>query len=256
MKKTFGLLAILALLLPSLGFSDGVSVRLGYFIPQAKGDLWQIEFENMSFTKSNFRNAVLGFTYEHFLTREISLAIGFDSYSKIEPGYYRDYIGYGFTDIGDFGFPADITPEGYDTQFDISHQLSVSMLPIQASLKFTPLGRKSGLMPYIGGGVSLYIWSVKLQGDMIDFTDVWTYDTGSGIVDIYGVKTTNAKEESQLTVGFHGFAGVMFPISGRVALEAEFKYTYGKGTLKNAFEGFGKFDLSGYQISLGINYLF
>jgi opacity protein-like surface antigen len=256
MRKTFGLVAILALLLPGLGFSDGVSIRLGYFIPQAKGDLWQIEFENMSYNKSNFQTVVLGFTYEHFLTREISLSIGFDSYSKIERGYYRDYVGYGFTDIGDFGFPADIRPEGYDTNFDISHQLNISMLPIQASLKITPLGRKSGIMPYVGGGVSLYFWSVKLQGDMIDFTDVWTYDTGSSIIDVYGVRMTDAREENQLTLGFHGFAGLMIPIARRAAVEAEFKYNYGKGTLKDAFEGFGKFDLSGYQISLGINYWF
>jgi hypothetical protein len=250
MKKTFGLLAILALLLPSLGYSDGVSFRLGYYIPQAKSDLWQIEFENMSYSKSNFQTAVLGFTYEHFLTREISVAIGIDIYDKIERGNYRDYVGYTFTE-GDFAFPSS-----YKGDFDISHQLSVSMTPIQASLKIAPLGRKSGFMPYFGGGVSLYIWSVKLQGDMIDFTDVWTYDTGSGAIDIYGVKTTDAREENQLTVGFHGFAGLMIPIARRAALEAEFKYTYGKGTLNHAFEGFGKFDLSGYQISLGINYLF
>jgi opacity protein-like surface antigen len=260
MKKTIGLLAILVLLFPCLGFSDSVSFRLGFFIPKAgdpnnhDSDLWTIEFDNMTYSNTNFRNAVLSFAYEHFLTRELSLVIGFDTYSKIERGDYRDYIGYGYTDIGDFGFPADIQPEGYDTQFAISHQLSVSILPIQASLKLTPFGRKSSFIPYFGGGVSMYIFSVKLRGDMIDFNNLdWVYND---VVQIYPVYTIDARAETRFAVGFQGFAGVMIPLASRMAVEAEFKYTYGKGNLGKNFEDFAKFDLSAYQVSLGINYWF
>jgi opacity protein-like surface antigen len=128
------------------------------------------------------------------------------------------------------------------------------MLPIQASLKLTPLGRKSGFIPYIGGGVSVYVFSVKLQGDMVDFSNLdWFYND---VIQVYPVQITDAKAETRFAFGFHGYAGFMIPFASRIALEAEFKYNYGKGSLGSAFEGFGKFDLSGYQISLGINYLF
>jgi opacity protein-like surface antigen len=256
MKKTLGLLAILVLLLSGLGFSDSVSFRLGYFAPRANSDLWQIEFENMTFTKSDFNAALFGFSYEHFLTREISLVIGLDTYSRIVVGDYRDYVGLTF-DEGDFAFPSD-----YRRDFTISHQLSVSSTPIQVSLKLTPLGRKSGFIPYLGGGVSMYIWKVRLEGDIVDFTDVYVYDDPDfGPVDVYSISYANTyysnpRNETRFAFGFHGFAGFMIPVASRLALEAEFKYHSGKGDLGSAFPDFQKFDLSGYQISLGINYWF
>lgn len=252
MKKTFGLVAILILLLPALGFSDAISVRLAYFIPQAKSELWTIEFENMSFQKSDFQNASLGIYYEHFISREMSLLIGLDAYSQTRYGTYRDYVGYSFIE-GDFAFPYQY----YDGDFDINHNFGVTITPVQASLKLTPLGRRSGFIPYIGGGVTLFIWSVKMKGDIIDFTDEWYYDDDDlGEVPIYGIYQTDARQESKFTVGFHGFAGVMFPIASRLAVEAEFKYNYGKGKMGGTFEGFDAFDLGGYTISAGINYWF
>jgi opacity protein-like surface antigen len=256
MKKTLGLLAILVLLLSGLGFSDSVSFRLGYFAPRANSDLWQIEFDNMTFTKSDFNALLFGFSYEHFLTREISLVIGLDTYSRIVVGDYRDYVGLSF-DEGDFAFPSD-----YIGDFNIRHQLSVSSTPIEVSLKLTPLGRKSGFIPYLGGGVSMYIWRVKLQGDIVDFTDVYVYDDPDfGPVDVYRISYANTSyanpgRETRFAFGFHGFAGFMIPVASRLALEAEFKYYSGKGDLGSSFPDFQKFDLSGYQISLGLNYWF
>jgi hypothetical protein len=250
MKKAIGLAAILILLLPGLGFSDAISVRLSYFIPRAQSELWTIEFENMSYQKSDFQNACLGIYYEHFISREISLLIGLDIYSQICLGNYRDWVGYSFVE-GDLAYP----DKYYDNYWDISHQFSVSITPIQASLKLTPFGRRSSFIPYIGGGVSLYIWSVKLRGDIIDFTNEWV-DDNLPDVPIYGVYPTDARQESRFSVGFQGFAGVMFPIASRLALEAEFKYSYGKGNMGGTFEGFDAFDLSSYQLSVGVNYWF
>ncbi len=252
MKKIIGPVAILILMLPSLGFSDAISVRLSYFIPSAKSELWTIEFENMNFQKSDFQNAVLGIYYEHFFSREISLLVGLDIYSQARLGIYRDYVGYSFAE-GDFAFPYQY----YDGDFDISHNFGVSITPVQVSLKVTPLGRRSGFIPYIGGGVSFYIWSVKMRGDIIDFTDEWVYeDPDLGDVPIYGIYQTDARQETRFSVGYQGFAGIMFPIASRLALEAEFKYSYGKGSLGDTFEGFDNFDLSNYQISVGVNYWF
>jgi hypothetical protein len=252
MKKAIGLVAILVLLLPTLGISGALSFRLGYFVPRAQSDLWTIEFENMSFQKSDFQTTTLGIHYEHFLTKELSVVIGVDSYSQIRLGDYRDFVGYSFEE-GYFAFPADI----YEGAFTISHNFSVSSTPIQMSLKLTPFGRRSGFIPYIGGGVSLYIWSVKLLGDIVDFSDEWVYDDPDlGEVPIYGIYETQARAESRFSVGFQAFAGFMIPVASRLALEAEFKYSQAKGSLGEAIEGFEDFDLGGFQISLGVNYWF
>jgi opacity protein-like surface antigen len=252
MKKTVGLVAILVLLLPSLGLSGALSFRLGYFIPRAQSDLWQIEFDNMDFQKSDFQNTTLGIYYEHFLTRELSVIAGIEGYSQTRLGYYVDFVGYSF-DEGNFAFPADL----YRGEFTPSHNFSVSVTPVQVSLKLTPLGRRSGFIPYLGGGISLYIWSVKLIGDMVDMTDEWIYeDPDLGDVTIYGIYYAQARAENRFNIGFQAFAGFMIPIARRLALEAEFKYNYGKGSLGEAFPDFESFDLGGYQISLGANYWF
>jgi len=73
---------------------------------------------------------------------------------------------------------------------------------------------------------------------------------------IYGIFPAQARAESRFSVGYQGFAGFMIPVASRLAIEAEFKYSVGKGDPGEAFEGFEDFDLGGYQISLGVNYWF
>jgi hypothetical protein len=48
----------------------------------------------------------------------------------------------------------------------------------------------------------------------------------------------------------------MVPFTRRMTFEVEFKYNRAQGELKRAFEGFEPFDLSAYQVSLGLNYWF
>ncbi len=261
MKKIIGLSVLAIFLLPLLGFSDGAfSFRLGYFVPNAKSDLWNIEFQNMTFDKHDFEGLTFGFSYEYFLSRQVSLVFGADIYDRGHYGIYRDWVGYTI-DGYDYAFPYS----EYDGDFDLSQRFHTTIVPIQASLKLLPLGRQGRIIPYIGGGVSLYVWSVELQGDLVDFTDQYVYtDPDLGDVDVYGVYPINARQEARLAVGAHAFAGLMIPIARRTAIEAEFKYSTGKGSFShaddsradNGFAGFQKFDLGGYQVSIGLNYWF
>ena len=253
MKKIFALLAFAVLLLPMLGFSDGsFSFRVGYFVPRADSDLWKIEFDQMSFRKSNFQTATFGLSYECFMTRELSLVFSADIYDRSRFGYYRDYVGV-TVDKVDYAFPA----AQFKGDFDITHSFGMTIVPLQASIKLTPFGRRGSVIPYVGGGVSLFLWNVRLQGDTIDFTNQFIYtDPVLGDVDVFGLTSTDAREDTRLAVGWHAFGGVSIPFASRAALEAEFRYNNGKGKLIDAFAGFEKFDLSGFQISLGINYWF
>jgi len=118
-----------------------------------------------------------------------------------------------------------------------------------------PLGRARKLIPYVGGGVGIYIWSVRLWGDVIDFNDEAAYtDPGTGeVTSVYGIKFANIQDETRVSVGYHAFGGIMMPIANRTTIELEFKYNVVRGNLEN-FLGFQHFDLGGFQISVGINY--
>jgi hypothetical protein len=252
MKKILMMFLVMIFMTPGLIFSDVVSFRLGYFTPRAESDLWQIEFENMTFMKSDFQNALISFSYEHFINPQISFALSVDAYNQQKAGFYQGYVGYADSD-GDWAYP-DI----YVGDFDPSHSFSVTITPIQASVKFTPFGRSQKIIPYVGGGVGVYIWNVKLQGDMVDFSDEW-YDVQEGVT-IYPIYAVDAREESRTAIGFHGFGGIMVPVGRRISLEGEFKYNSAKGNFSDdayaSFEGFEAFDLSGYTISVGLNYWF
>ncbi len=250
MKKHFIILFALILCLPGFVFSDLVSFKVGFFIPRAMSDLWEEEFLNMSFMKSEFQNTNFGFGYEYFVSREFSLILGVEGFTKNKSGIYNDYVG---EDIDSEGYAFD-----YGQGYPISHVFSVSITPVHASLKFTPLGRKGKIIPFAGGGFSAYLWTVRLQGDMIDF------NAGEEFIDLdldavvigYPIYPVDAREENKISFGFHVFGGVMLPVANRISLEGEVRYSRATGTLKDAFIGFEPFDLGGITISVGLNYWF
>lgn len=242
---------ILILLVPCLGFSDLVTFKVGYFIPRADSELWSMEFENMDFAKSDFTSSNFGFSYEYFLSNQISFAVSVDGYTRKKLGSYIDYVGIEFLE-GDFAFPSD-----FEGDFLISHVFDVSITPIQLSLKLSPLGRKGRFIPYVGGGVGVYLWNVRLQGDIINFDEEWTYEDEEYIITVFPIELYDAREDNKLNIGYHAFGGVMFPVANRISIEAEFKYNFLKGALTEGFVGFlDDFDLSGYQFSVGLNYWF
>lgn len=250
MKKSLVLLLGLILLMPSLTFSGIVTFKVGYFIPLAKSDLWTDEFDNMNFSENSFHNTYFGFSYEYFFTREISFAICIDGYSKNKSGIYNGYVGYQDVDETLWAYPDD-----YVGDFTPSHSFNISITPVQLSLKLTPFGRRNKIIPYVGGGVGIYLWNLRLWGNLIDFSEEW-YDTVEEVT-IYPIySNVDARENNRISVGWHAFGGIMFPVARRMTLEVEFKYNNVKGELKEGFEGFEPFDLSGYQVSLGLNYWF
>lgn len=250
MKKYLFVCVALFLLVPGFAFSDLVTFKVGYFFPRASSDLWELEFEQMTFQKGDFQNTVFCFTYEYFLSNQVSLALSLDGYSEKKAGTYMDYVS--------DSVEGDVYAFDYGQGASIYHVFTVSITPLQASIKLTPLGRRSSVVPYLGGGVGAYIWTVRMQGDTIDFSDPQEfYDSDLEQVVIgYPVYPTDIRVESKFAIGFHGFVGIMVPVANRISVDGEFKFNYASGNLDPAFQGFENFDLSGYQVTIGINYWF
>jgi len=250
MKKYLLVFVAFFLLIPGFAFSDIVTFKVGYFFPRANSDLWQLEFDQMTFEKSDFQATVFCFSYEYFLSNQISLTLSMDGYSRKKVGNYVDYVG----DIVE----DQIYAFDYGQGSAISHVFTVSITPLQAGVKLTPFGRRASIIPYIGGGVGVYIWTVRLQGDSIDFSNPQEfYDQDIEEVVIgYPVYPADIRVESKFTVGFHGMVGIMVPVANRISIEGEFKFNYASGNLDPHFQGFENFDLSGYQATIGINYWF
>ncbi len=262
MKKSVLLFLALILLTPSLAFSGIITIKIGFFVPRADSDLWQDEFDNMDFGKSHYYNSNFCFTYEYFATKQLSFTLGIDGYIKNKGGIYNDYfgvVGSVFGEVLDSAYPNGYEGNFFpDEIFNIIHSFNVSITPIQFSLKLYPMGRRGKIMPYVGGGVGLYIWYVRIEGELVDFSEVY-YDPVLD-VDYHYIYPVRAREDSRFTFGYQAFAGIMIPVAQRFTFEAEFKYNYAQGKFRTgpdaSFEDFEPFDLSGYQFSLGLNYWF
>jgi hypothetical protein len=93
----------------------------------------------------------------------------------------------------------------------------------------------------VGGGVGMYFWKYEQWGDFIDFT---TYEVNE---DEYAESTTNS-------VGFNAKAGIVMRFYRNMGVALEAKYQWVKGDLGAFFEGWEKFDLSGFSYTFGINF--
>jgi hypothetical protein len=263
MKKLTVLAAGLLLLIPSLAFSDSISIRLGYYMPGASTNilthpdsLWAIEFDQMSLSMEKYRGTIMGVGYEYFVSKNLSLAFTLDSFSKSHLGYYNFYDQTEFTD-GFFAFPIDQEPADIPDWSLIQHSFGVSSTPLQVSLKFLPLGRKTRLIPFVGGGAGLYFWSVRLQGEIVDFYTPYVYtDPVLGDIDVYLVLPDRYARETGNTFGFHAFAGFEIPIGYRTTVEAEARYHWAKANLGGTLPGYEDFDLGGLALTVGFNYWF
>jgi opacity protein-like surface antigen len=249
MKKYLILSLSLILLAPSIAFSDIFTFKGGYLQLQMKSDLWDIEFENMNFRRRDYYDTSFGLGYEYFINRQVSFILSVEWYDKAKTGIYKNFVGENI-DGDDYAFD-------YGEGFDIEHVFSVSIVPIQASLKLMPHRRAGTIIPYIGGGIGLNLWKVRIQGENVNPNE-WElfYDSGlDADVRGYTIYPANA-EESRISVGFHGFAGIMLPLVRQVTLDIEAKYNYAEGTLKDSFQGFEPFDLSGFQVTAALSLWF
>jgi hypothetical protein len=259
MKKLAVVAAGLILLVPSLAFSDSISLRLGYFFPKALSDsylsthpdsLWTIELDQMSFAPRDYRGGTVGIGYDHFLNKNISLSLIVDAYNKSNVGFYNDWVVNTLAE-GDFAFPFEFYEGG-----DIVHSFRVSITPVELSLKFLPLGRRAKIIPYIGGGASMVFYGVRMFGDMVNFGDPWIYtDSVLGDVDIYPVEPIFSRENGT-AFGWHAFGGIQFPIGFRATIEAEARYRSATGRFNGLFQGFDDFELGGLALTAGISYWF
>ncbi len=251
MKKAVITAALILLILPVVASANIFNIRYGYFVPRMSGgqdSLWTIEFDNMSFKKSAYQGGMLGLSYEYFVNRYLSLEFGIDFYSRQRGGWYRDYSQYN-VDSMYFAFP---DPFGEP----IIHSFHVSETPLSLAVKITPLGRRVRFVPYFGGGVGLYFWTVRIQGEIIDFSDPWIYQDPSGDITVYPVYYSLLEERNRISLGGVAFAGVMIPVGARTTLDLGIRYYFLKANFQESFEGFEKFDLSGYSLSAGLNFWF
>ncbi len=116
---------------------------------------------------------------------------------------------------------------------EITQTLRLRVVPITATVRFLPLGRRSVIEPYIGAGLGVFIWRYTEAGLFID--------PSNG--DIFSATGSNSFQATGTNVGPVILGGARIPF-GAYAIGGEVRWQRAEGTLPSDFVG-TKIDLGG-----------
>ncbi len=250
MKKTITLLVLIYFISSYGAFGQetlpaekgSFSLKFGVFRPEGDEYFWKKNEENFIFQVEDLKDLTIGVDFTTSISRLLEFGIGIDYFHSSVTSEYRDYI-------GDDGFP-------------ILHDTTLEILPIQVNFKFLPGGRYSNkgkyyhtlnkIIPYIGGGLGLYLWEYRKSGEFINFSDITLPIFLDTII------------SDGAAVGIHAMAGVEIPFDPFWSVLLEAKYTEVEDKISSDFsyilneEFFGSrdIDLGGLSFTLGTSFRF
>jgi hypothetical protein len=128
----------------------------------------------------------------------------------------------------------------FDDGSEIEQDLKLRVIPITATVKFVPTGRRSAVQPYIGGGVGIFPWHFSESGDFVDVDD-------TVFPALYKASGT--------AVGPVAFGGIRFPLGQSFLLGGEVRYQKAEGKLNTDFVS-DKIDLSGFTYQATMTFRF
>jgi hypothetical protein len=145
----------------------------------------------------------------------------------------------GITDVleagASIGFSQRTVPSVYEflqnsDGSEIEQELKLRLVPLTATVRFVPTGRRSSVQPYIGGGVGVIGWRYTETGSFVDvFTD-----------EIFRA----SYEESGTAFSPIVLGGIRFPVEDSFLIGGEVRWHGGDGSLPDDFVG-ERIDLGG-----------
>jgi len=201
----------------------------GVFMPKdyasrSNDDVWVENLNTLSFDIKDFRGGIVNGEWTVTFNDRVEVGIGGGFYQRTAPSVYRDYVN--------------------SNGREIEQDLRLRVIPINGIVRFMPLGRAGNVQPYVGGGISALVWRYSEVGEFVDFSDNFNV-----FRDRYIANGT--------AIGGTVLGGVRMPLGGDVyALNAEFRYQFGKADLGN--NGFlaDKLDLNGLHFIAGFQIRF
>ena len=129
-------------------------------------------------------------------------------------------------------------------------RLRQTNLSASVKLALTPRGQEVGSLawvqspatPYVGAGVGALWYEFHQTGDFVDFLDLSVF--------------SDTFQSNGWAPSAHVFAGVDVKLARRVFLTGEGRYLWSQAELGPDFSSFQPIDLTGFKLTVGINYLF
>ncbi len=219
----FGVMALLFTPWLPAARADSLTLRLGASFPRGNSDIWDVNKMETDLQMTDLIGGYVGVNYEFFMSDVFSFTVGLAATNSRETVEDLDFV---FPD----GFP-------------ILHDIELTIVPLEAGVKWSFLGRNRRVIPYLGGGLGLYIWEYRETGDFVVDRD------------FYPVIVSGDFEGTGADLGLHVEFGLRFPFGRRTSIDWEVKYIGVEGDLGPDFDpSFDPIDLSSWVTTLGISF--
>lgn len=204
---------------------NALRFRVGMFTPEGESAYWADNARVFTGKAEDFDDIVLGADFRFGLGERLGLILSGDLYEGDQAQAYLDFV---------------------DARgADIFHTTTLDIGSLTAGLVFNILPRDSVVVPYVGVGGGFYFWTLREEGDFIDFG-------APGGPTIFSALF----EDDGETLGWYWLVGAEVPLGARWSLFAEARWQNVEDDLSGDFAGFGELDLSGRQISAGVAWRF
>ena len=227
----FTAIALVAAAAPARA-QQSLSFSLGGFVPRGEdarvrdngrsNDVLVNNLDFLSFNLKDFAGGTVGAEYIVGVGEWLDASMGVGFYRRTVPSVYADFVN--------------------TNGSEIEQDLRLRIVPFTATVRFLPLGRSTGVRPYIGAGLGVFNWRYSESGQFVDFRDRSVFrDSFAG---------------SGTATGPVVLGGVSIPV-GMVDLGGEVRYQDAVGDLP-ASEDFSadKIDLGGWTYLLTFNIRF
>jgi opacity protein-like surface antigen len=213
----------LMLLAPASTFASGIELRFGGFEPRGNSNLFDDVFELYAVRPEDFRGFTGGMEYSFNVNDHVELGLHVDVYSRSVDSTYREFE------------REDGSP--------IFQELELDVVPLGATLRFLPAGRRAKISPYLAGGADVFFYEYEEKGEFIDF-----FDDDLPI-------SADAFISDGATFGFHAAAGLRVPVNPDFSLTGEFRYQWAETDMNDDFS-LNRLDLSGASVTVGMHLRF
>jgi hypothetical protein len=181
------------------------------------------EFD-LDFLMKDFNGPTFGGEWLYAVTDYIETGVGISYYRQTVPSVYANLE--------------------HDNGNLIFQDLQLRKVPIDATVRFLPVGRSGPVEPYVGGGVAFVNWSYKESGEFVD----------SSNFDIFRA----TYEADGTAIGAVLLGGVRFPVGDAFPVGGEAKWLKAEGdtnSVESQLLG-SKIDLGGWSLNFNMHIRF
>jgi outer membrane protein with beta-barrel domain len=140
---------------PSTEHRQSIGGTVGWFFPKSEdsrvdGDTIVADLNDLVFDVSDFNGASFSGEWLFAFGKYVESGVSVGYYKRTVPSVYRNFVNANGSEI--------------------EQDLKLRIVPINATVRFLPIGHGS-VEPYVGGGIGIFNWRYSEAGEFVDSSD-------------------------------------------------------------------------------------